>query len=133
MTNRYPAAPYNPETHDDDEGVYNIYFEKLCVGDRIRITTISEQEYEVAVLEVGDQTTGLLKRVDEGEGFEQLVEMRGMCGDVKSGENDTVQPIDIQAGYMQRWNYAYFGYDDNGQDMGLVTSRIDKIFLEPNR
>lgn len=133
MKNRYPASPYTPETHGGEEGLYNIYLNKLWAGDKIHITTISEQEYEVTILEVDEQITGLLKRVDEGEEFEQRVELRGVCADVKSGENGSVRPIDVQAGYMQRWNYAYFGYDNNGQDMGLVTSRIDKIFLEADR
>lgn len=133
MTEINPGSPHASETHAADEGVHHIYLDKLWPDDKITITTISEQRYQVTILENGQQVTGLLKRVDEGQEFEQIVELRGDCMDVKAGENGAVKPIEVQAGYMQRWHHAYFGFDDNGQDMGLVTSRIDKIFLEMNR
>lgn len=133
MTEINPGSPGTPETHSAAEGVHHIYLDKLWPDDKITITTISEQKYHVTILESGPQTTGVLKRVDEGKEFEQIVELRGDCMDVKTGENGSVRPIDVQDGYMQRWHHAYFGFDDNGRDMGLVTSRIDKIFLEQNR
>lgn len=134
MTEINPGSPGTPETHNVDEGVHHIYLDKLWPDDKITITTISNQKYHVTLLESGPRATGLLKRIDEGEEFEQVVELRGDCMNVEAGENGSVRPIDVQAGYMQRWHHAYFGfYDDGGQDMGLVTSRIDKIFLETNR
>lgn len=133
MTERNPDQPHTAETNNVDEGVHHVYLNMLWSGDKITIITISEQTYEVTILDNGEQITGLLKRVDQGKEFEQVVELRGDCMDVMAGENGEVRPIDIQAGYMQRWHHAYFGFNDNGRNMGLVTSRIDKILLEENR